>query len=160
MNDTMTEPIQRKIMRSLKTAEGLYHRLVLIVGQAGSGKTTALHAFSAEVNAQVINVNLELSGQLLEMTAKQRTLRLPKLLEQIAATGAQTVVLDNIEILFDVELKQDPLRLLQHISRNRNVVAAWNGRMDGQKLIYAEPGHREYRQYRAKDVVIVNIDTD
>ena len=160
MNDTMTEPIQRKIMRSLKTAEGLYHRLVLIVGQAGSGKTTALHAFSAEVNAQVINVNLELSGQLLEMTAKQRTLRLPKLLEQIAATGAQTVVLDNIEILFDVELRQDPLRLLQHISRNRNVVAAWNGRMDGQKLIYAEPGHREYRQYRAKDVVIVNIDTD
>lgn len=153
----MAEPVQRKILIALKTAAGLYHRLVLLVGPSGSGKTTTLHAFSAEVNAKVINVNLELSGQLLGMTARQRTLQLPKLLEQITATGGQNVVLDNIEILFDVGLKQDPLRLLQHISRNRNVVVAWNGHVDGEKLIYAEPGHPEYCEYKVKDVVIVNV---
>jgi DNA polymerase III delta prime subunit len=153
----MAEPIHRTLQSAVKTTEGLYHRLVLLVGQSGSGKTTVLQAFSSRSNLDIINVNAKLSERLLEMTAKQRTLRLPKLLEQITATGSQTVVLDNLEILFDVELRQDPLRLLQHISRNRNVVAAWNGRMDGQKLIYAEPGHREYREYKTKDVVIVNI---
>ncbi len=67
------------------------------------------------------------------------------------------MVLDNLELLFDVELKQDPLRLLQHISRNRNVVAAWNGHVDGGKLTYAEPGHPEYREYKAKELLLVSL---
>ena len=35
------------------------------------------------------------------------------------------ILLDNIEVIFDVALKQDPLRLLQRLSRNKTVVAAW-----------------------------------
>jgi hypothetical protein len=44
-----------------------------------------------------------------------------------AAAQAGLVLLDNIELLFDVHLKQDPLRLLQGLSRNKTVVATWNG---------------------------------
>jgi hypothetical protein len=68
------------------------------------------------------------------------------------------VVLDNLEILFDRELKQDPLRLLQGISRNRSVVASWNGIVDSGRLLYAEPGHPEYRCYEQVDTLIVNMD--
>jgi hypothetical protein len=66
------------------------------------------------------------------------------------------VVLDNIEILFDKDLKQDPLRLLQGISRNRSVVASWNGTVSGSKLLYAEAGHPEYRSYDLEDTLIVS----
>ena len=76
-----------------------------------------------------LDVNLALSGELLELTAKQRSLRLPGILDQIADQAHSPVVLDNLEILFDNDLKQDPLRLLQGISRNRAVVASWNGAM-------------------------------
>jgi hypothetical protein len=38
----MAEPIHDKIKRSLQAAEGLYHRLVLLVGEIGSGKIGAL----------------------------------------------------------------------------------------------------------------------
>jgi hypothetical protein len=68
------------------------------------------------------------------------------------------VVLDNLEILFDKDLKQDPLRLLQGLSRNRAVVASWNGSMTSGRLLYAETGHPEYRSYNAVDALIVSMD--
>ena len=121
----MAKPIHDKIRRSLQAAEGLYHRLVLLVGETGSGKTRVLRDVAEEFEASVINVNLALSSELLELTAKQRSLRLPGILDQIADKAQALVVLDNLEILFDKDLKQDPLRLLQGISRNRAVVASW-----------------------------------
>jgi hypothetical protein len=50
---------------------------------------------------------------MLDLTERQRELRLPRLLMEIVNDAAGDVVLlDNIEILLDVSLKQDPLRLL------------------------------------------------
>jgi len=154
----MVEPMLTKIKRSLQTAEGLYHRLVLLVGETGSGKTGVLRDVAEEFRTSVINVNLALSGELLELTAKQRVLRLPGILDQIADKSQSLLVLDNIEILFDKDLKQDPLRLLQGISRNRFVVASWNGTMNSGRLLYAETAHPEYRSYDSVDVLIVGMD--
>lgn len=154
----MAEPIHDKIKRSLQTAEGLYYRLVLLVGETGSGKTGVLRDVAEEFGSSVINVNLALSGELLELTAKQRSLRLPGILDQIADQAQSPVVLDNLEILFDKGLQQDPLRLLQGISRNRTVVASWNGTMNSGKLLYAETGHPEYRSYDAIDALTVEME--
>lgn len=154
----MAEPIHDKIKRSLQTSEGLYHRLVLLAGVTGSGKTGILRDIAKEFGSSVINVNLALSGELLELTAKQRSLRLPSILDQIVDQVQSPVILDNLEILFDKDLQQDPLRLLQSISRNRAVVASWNGSMSSGKLLYAETGHPEYRSYDSVDALIVGMD--
>tara|TARA_R110001592_G_scaffold165883_2_gene400503 strand:+ start:10509 stop:11024 length:516 start_codon:yes stop_codon:yes gene_type:complete len=154
----MAEPIQDKIKRSLLTAEGLYHRLVLLVGEAGSGKTGVLRDIAKESDSSVVNINLAISGELLELTAKQRSLRLPGILDQISNQAQSPVILDNLEILFDKELQQDPLRLLQSISRNRTVVASWNGIVNSGRLLYAVTGHPEYRSYDSVDALIVDMD--
>lgn len=154
----MAESIQDKVKLSIQAAEGLYHRLVLLVGKAGSGKTGVLRDVADDLDAEVININLTLSAELLELTAKQRALRLPGILDQIADKAKSPVILDNLEILFDKGLKQDPLRLLQGISRNRSVVAAWNGTIDKGKLNYAESGHPEFRSYDLIDLTTVSMD--
>ena len=154
----MTATIQDKIKQSLLASEGLYHRLVLLVGESGSGKTNVLRDVAEDFGASVINLNLELSSELLELTAKQRSLRLPSILDQIVSCELSPVILDNIEILFDKDLKQDPLRLLQGISRNRAVVASWNGAVTSGRLLYAEPGHPEYRNYETADALIVSME--
>jgi hypothetical protein len=128
------------------------------VGEAGSGKTGVLQQVAEASGSSVINVNLALSGQLLELTARQRSLRLPGILDQIADRNQSPVVLDNLEILFDKDLQQDPLRLLQTISRNRAVVASWNGSVNTARLTYAEIDHPEYRSYDAVDLLIVGMD--
>ncbi|WP_419591627.1 BREX-3 system P-loop-containing protein BrxF [Thiolapillus sp.] len=154
----MAGATQDKIKRSLQAAEGLYHRLVLLVGEAGSGKTSVLRDVAKDFGTEVVNVNLALSAELLELTAKQRALRLPGILDQIVDKEQSPVVLDNLEILFDKDLKQDPLRLLQGISRNRSVVASWNGKATEGKLNYAEAGHPEYRSYDLVDLTVVGMD--
>lgn len=137
----MAEAIHDKVKRSLQSAEGLYYRLVLLVGETDSCKTGVLRDIAAAFGSSVVNVNLALSGELPELTAKQRSFRLPGILDQIAVQALSPVVLDHLEILFDKHLQQDPLRLLQSISRNRAVVASWNGRVNSGRLLYAETGH-------------------
>lgn len=154
----MAKLLLEKVKRSIHTAEGLYHRLVLLVGETGSGKSSVLRDLAMEFGTTVINVNLVISGELLELMAKQRSLRLQGILKQIAGQAQSLVVLDNIEILFDKDLKQDPLRLLQSISRNRTVVASWNGSVNSGRLLYAESGHPEYRSYDSVDALIVGMD--
>jgi len=151
----MAEPLADQIKRKLKAIGELYYRLVLVVGPAGAGKTAALRDVQERVGAPLINVNLDLSRQMLELTERQRALQLPRLLREITNSAVGEVVLfDNIEILFDVSLKQDPLRLLQGLSRNKGVVAAWNGSIGGDHMTYAIPDHPEYRRYQVRDFLV------
>ena len=146
----------QNILQALNETEYLYHRLVLLVGETGSGKTTAMQEVCSEVDITPVNLNLELSRLMLEMTAKQRTLQLPKILEEMVNnTDGKTIAFDNMEILFDVNLQQDPLRLLQKISRNKNILVSWNGIVNNGKLMYAVPGHPEYRSYDKSDLFII-----
>lgn len=148
-----------QIVRKMKQADGLYHRLMLVVAPAGAGKTTALRDVQERVGAPLINVNLGLSRRMLDLTERRRALQLPRLLREIINDAkVEAVLLDNIEILFDLSLKQDPLRLLQGLSRNKTLVAAWNGSIDGDHMIYAVPNHPEYRRCMVRDFLVASPD--
>lgn len=129
----------------------LYFRLVLAVGPVGAGKSALLKTLKDSTEAPLLNVNLQLSRRLLELGERSRIVRLPGILDDLIeaeAGGADTVLLDNTELLFDPALEQDPLRLLQNLSRHRTIVAAWLGSVRNGVLTYAEPDHPEYRSYR------------
>jgi hypothetical protein len=146
-----------RIVEKIGQAAELYYRLVMLVAPAGAGKTAALQDVHERTAAPLVNVNLELSRRMLDLTERQRALQLPRLLAEIVgASAAEVILLDNVEVLFDVSLKQDPLRLLQGLSRNKTVVAAWSGSIDGQHMVYATPDHPEYRRYPIRDFLVVN----
>ncbi|MBF0201023.1 MAG: hypothetical protein HQK66_06880 [Desulfamplus sp.] len=54
----MAEPIENRVTRSLKAAQELYHRLVLIVGKGGSGKTSVVQNLAKLHHTEPININL------------------------------------------------------------------------------------------------------
>ena len=152
----MAVPLVDQIIGKYKQIFELYYRLMLVVAPAGAGKTTALQDVQDRTGAPLLNVNLELSRQMLDLTARQRTLQVPRLFREIVGNGDdEMILLDNTEVIFDVELKQDPLRLLQGLSRNKTVVAAWNGSIIDGFLTYAEPAHPEYRRYPMRDFLAV-----
>ena len=154
----MPGPPSNQIIEKIKQASELYHRLVFVVAPSGSGKTSDLREVGQSLGSPVVNVNLELSRRMLDLTVKQRALHVSRLLEDILRDAENEVVLlDNIEILFDQSLKQDPLRLLQGLSRNRTVVATWNGEIKNQTLIYAGPEHPEYHRYPASELVVAEL---
>ena len=47
--------------------------------------------------------------------------------------------------------------MLQGLSRNKTVVAAWTGVLEDGKLRYAAPGHPEHRQYSVGDLLVVPL---
>lgn len=132
-----------QILARVPEAAGNYHRLVLMVAPPGGGKTKALREASERLTAPLVNtnVNLSVSQALLELSERQRTLQVERLLrDAVRQAPGDTVFLDNTEVLFAVSLRQDPLRLLQGVSRNKTVVASWSGCIEAGQLSYAVPG--------------------
>lgn len=155
MRTNTNSPSLTNLHTSVADAASRYYRLVLLVGPSGAGKTPLLKALSEEDGAPYLNVNLALSERLLPLTLKQRPLRVHRLLAEILdAQPAPVVCLDNIELLFDPSLHQDPLLCLQGLSRNKTLVVAWGGQFEGTVLSYAEPGHPEYRRYEHPDAIV------
>ncbi len=144
-----------------------YHRLAVVVGRVGSGKTPLLKELCRKHAIPYLNVNLALSQRLLELTSQERPLRVRRLLDDAVAGAvsngvneqkSDVIALDNIELLFDPALHQDPLALLQSLSRNRTFVVAWGGTYDEKRtLSYAEPGHPEYRRYERPEGVFIDL---
>lgn len=153
----MAEPLADQVIRKIERSADLYHRLIMLVAPAGAGKTATLKDVHERTGAPLINANLGLSLRMLDLTERQRALQLPRLLSELVnGAPAHVVLLDNIEVLFDALLKQDPLRLLQGLSRNRTVVAALSGTIDGEHMVYATPDHPEYKRYPLRDFAVVS----
>lgn len=60
------------IQKAVEQASGAYHRLVLVVGPTGSGKTGLLRSFAEQAGRDCRNVNLEISQRMLELTKLRR----------------------------------------------------------------------------------------
>jgi len=154
----MSESFINIITDKIQQAYELYYRLILVVAPAGNGKTAVLQKVHQQIGAPLININLELSSRLLEIPERQRALQVLKILTDIVNTNKKDVLLfDNIEILFDISLKQEPLRLLQELSRTTTIIASWNGTIENDHLVYATPDHLEYRRHPIKDFLVINL---
>jgi ATPase family associated with various cellular activities (AAA) len=156
--DHMLGTAHDEIARMIDDASASYYRLILVVGPAGSGKTRVLRAVAEGTGLPCITVSLELSQCLLDVPEQRRPLRALEVLSDIVGKAESAVVLlDDTELLFDASLKLEPLHCLQRISRQKTVVATWNGALQNGRLVYAVPGHPEYRQYPAGDLMVVNL---
>ena len=92
----MAEPLVDQILRKVEQAATLYYRLLLVVAPAGAGKTIALKDVRDRTGVPLVNVNLELSRRMLELTERQRALQLPHILRKIVSNrDRETILLDN-----------------------------------------------------------------
>ena len=163
----MKESVRLAIKEAISNAPAMYSRLILLVGPSGTGKTQALQEISAEYGKKILNINLSMSKALLEVPIQRRQSRVQHIFNDVIRgflgdEDPQTaiILLDNLEILFDKDLKQDPLLLLLRESRNYTIVASWNGYWVNQRLTFAISGHPEYRFYEKIDAQIIEMKED
>jgi len=157
MMEKRGDALRAQILHGIEQAAPLYYRLVLVAALPGAGKSKALRDVQERLGAPLVNLSLEMSRRLLDFPAAQRPVRADRVVDEIVAVHrGDLVLLDNTEVLFDASLKIDPLRCLQRVSRYRTVVASWNGAVASGELIYARPGHPEYRSYPTGELLIAS----
>lgn len=146
-------------------AHSLYHQLLLLVVPHRTGKYELIYASARELGCEVMNINLALSRQLIELTHRQRKLQVGQLFEDIVENSTiqvepfgKVAFIDNIEILFEPSLEIHVLNLLQKASRGRVVISTWTGRLIENSVIYAQPGHPEYKRYVIQDFFALSDD--
>jgi predicted ATP-binding protein involved in virulence len=134
-----------------------YNQLIFVVGPNNSGKSRILHEISAAIKCPLINLNLELARLLIELIPLQRSRQLRVILDDLLTSySSQVICLDNTEMIFSRDFAQDPVVLLQVLSRDRTLIVAWNGTLEGNHLVYAEATHPEYRKYAKQGIQFVS----
>lgn len=146
------------IESAISKANLSYHKLLVLAGKSGTGKTPLLRQISNNQRIPIINLGLTLSRQLLSLTIRQRKLKAADMIEDILGEpDSSRVGVDNTEIIFEPSLKLNAPGLLKNISRNRLVIWTWNGEAEGDLLTYAYPGHPEYQRISAREFTVIAL---
>ena len=154
----VTELTLPQLLDPIRAVQNAYHKLVVIVGRPGSGKTRALNELAGKLGMPVTNLSLLLSQRLLSLTKRQRTLKVEELAtEAVDEQNHGNVCLDNTELLFDSSLRMNPLGFLQDISRNRLIIATWNGLLNAGELTFAHVGHPDYFHQPVSGYPVVTV---
>ena len=92
-----------------------------------------------------INVNMELASRLRNIPASRRSRVVKNELQSIVNEYDDDVIfLNRIQYLFDEELKQDPLGLIEYISGNKVILVNWPGEIRKEIIKYGTQDHPEY----------------
>jgi hypothetical protein len=155
---SMAAPPVAALEDKVASAPTLYHRVVFLVGQSSNARSDVLATLAGNHKWPVVNLGLAFSQQLLDVPRRHRATTAPQVLaDLLGGVSGDVLLLDHIEVLFTPELAQDPVRLLQGLSRNRTLVVSWPGVRNGTTLVYAEPGHPEYYKQPIAELVYVEI---
>lgn len=139
------------------------HKLVIILGMFGSRKTQLLKHVADIIKGQYININLELTDQLLKLPAKDANdgVTVHRLIDELCdrySPNDETLLIDNIEILFSPELgRVNPVDTFKRVSRQRPIVLALPALRQGNMAVYSKPDHPDYFLISLEDYVVIEL---
>ncbi len=150
-----------QFLNTIRATQGAYYKLTVVAGPSGAGKTRLLAQVAAQLQLPSINLSLLLSQRLLSQTRRQRALKAEEVaIEVIDEHLHSGLCLDDTELLFDSTLRLNPLTFLQDISRNRLIVASWNGTLAGGQLRFAYAGHPDFFTQAVSGYPVISVAHD
>jgi hypothetical protein len=150
-----------QLIEIIKTSLGAYFKLTILAGGAGSGKTHLLKQVATQLDLPIINLSLLLSQRLLSQNRRQRALNAEDVATEVIDENYKSgLCLDDTELLFDSALRLNPLGFLQDISRNRLIVATWNGIVTGGKMRFGHTGHPDFFSQPVNGYPVVSVAED
>ena len=156
LNQTDLNYTISELQKLVAEAEKAYYPVVFLCGADQQTRSQVLEAAAAAMNWPYLAIALPLAERMSGVPAINRSRHLERELDVLLPVS-RTLYLDRIEILFDRDLQVNPLQLLQSLSRRYHLLVSWPGQLLGQKLVYAEPWHSEYRSYPADNLLIYSM---
>ena len=105
------------------------HKLLLIIGKPGSGKSKLIREYSQETGVPIVDLD--------EIFTHTPSEQLMHEMKNFLSTYHQKVLLlDNKKILYAKNNKIDLLAFLKELSEDITVVATWNGTIEDGQLFH------------------------
>ena len=162
----MVVNMQQKIIEAINKVAADRHRLVILLGEFGSSKTSLLKIVAAEIGGTYINLNLLITEKLLAIPRSQHAdgVTTNQLIDAIcdeASPDSRTLLVDNLEILFSPELgKINPIDTFMKISRQRVVVIGLPARRQGLAAVYSLVGREDYMSMPLEGYITIEVEPE
>lgn len=115
--------------KKIEELENAEHKLLLIIGQPGSGKSKLIRKYSEETGIPIIDLDKIFMNTPPEKMVNE--------MKQFLTTYHQKVLLiDNKKILYAKKSNIDLLAFLKELSENVIVIATWNGKIEDGQLFH------------------------
>lgn len=113
------------------------HKLLLIIGQPGSGKSKLIREYSSETGIPIVDLD--------KIFINTPSEKLMYEMKNFLSTYHQKVLLlDNKKILYSKNSQIDLLAFLKELSEEIIVIATWNGKIeDGQLFHFCKDAHED-----------------
>jgi len=148
--------VKSTVLQYLRTDP--YYQCVLLVSPDVAVLDSAAATLAHDADWPLVSVGATVTEELLAVPPSRWPRAAQLRLRQLSATSGQDpLVLFRVDVMFEPQLRLDPLVVFRQMSRGVPLVVAWPGSYDGDTLSYAVPGHAHYRTWRDPQVGIVPL---
>lgn len=127
------------ICEKIEELKDCQHKLLLVVGQPGSGKSRLVREYAEEKGIPILDLD--------KIFANTPSDQLMHEMKNFLTTYHQDVLLlDNKKILYAKDNNIDLLAFLKELSKDITVVATWNGKIEDGQIFH-------FRQNAPEDLI-------
>ena len=153
-----------RLVDAVNTVSGDRHKLVILLGDFGSGKTALFRSITSQIDGIYINLNLRLTERLLTLPRSSYAdgVTVPRLIDELCdelSPDGRPLLVDNIELLFSPELGRiNPVDTFKRVSRQRPVVLALPARRQGMHAEYSTLGRADHMLMPLEDYTVLEME--
>jgi len=155
--------MRNRLINAIHVVASDHHKLVILLGGFGAGKTHLLKDIAPQVEGEYVNLNLYLTERLLTLPRSQYAdgVTVHRLIDELCdelSPDHRPLLIDNVEILFSPELGRiNPVDTFKRISRQRPVVLALPARRQGACAEYSALGRQDHMSIPLEDYTVIDM---
>src|SRR5699024_1094626 len=121
--------LKQRLKEEISALDKRWNKLIFLCNTKESFSYDQIHE-----KTQYLNVNLLVSESLMHVPVKRYPLEVERIIKESIQEKEGLFFLDCIDILFSPELKIDPIRLLENISKQNAIIVRWPGVYSSRSL--------------------------
>lgn len=144
-----------ELLGCIDSVKGKAHRLVVVTGNPGSGKSQVMREAANKKKWDYIDCRTLITEDIIELLPAMRAAKAPAMISKVLdGLEADVFFLDRVQTFFTPVLQLDPLALLRNLSEKYTLVVAWPGYYKDGHLFFERTGEPEPLKFDAEGLTI------
>ena len=126
-----------ELVQQVESLEGAEHKLLVVTGKPGSGKSKVLREAADEKSWDYVDCRLLITESFLELMPTERKEKAAAMMKEVLSTyNSGVIMLDRVQTFFVPVFHIDVSALLNELGKEFTLVLAWPGYVKDNQLCY------------------------